>query len=68
MSTREVTRELAVSVFATLSDEKLAEFIHLFGDDNTIALLESERILEDPDATIYNSFEEFAEDVKNGFD
>ncbi len=58
------TKELAVSVLASLSERKMREFIELFADENLIARIETEALLEDPDTKYYSSFEEFRAEME----
>ena len=58
------TREIAVSVLASLSEEKMCEFITLFADENTLARMESERLAHDINAKKYSSFDEFLEELE----
>ena len=39
------TKDYAISVFDSLTEEQLLDFIKIFADDNTLALVESEIIL-----------------------
>lgn len=57
------TKEYAVSVLASLSEEKMIEFITLFADENTIARMESDRLAHDFNAKHYSSFKEFMEEM-----
>lgn len=57
-------RKYAVSVLASLSDEKMMEFIALFADENTLARLESEMLANDPTSKRYSSFDEILEEVE----
>lgn len=59
------TREYAVSVLASLTEEKMLEFIKLFADENTIARVESDMLLANPDTKTYSSFKEFMNEVEN---
>lgn len=59
------TRDYAVSVLASLSEEKMLEFITLFADENTLARMESDMLANDPNAKRYSSFEEFMEEMEN---
>lgn len=59
-----VARDYAVSVLASLSEKKLMEFLVLFADENTLARLECEMLVKDPDTRRYNSFEEFMEEME----
>lgn len=58
------TRDYAVSVLASLSEEKMLEFIKLFADEDTLTRMESDFIANDPNAKKYSSFEEFMKDMK----
>ncbi len=59
------TKEYAVSVLASLSEEKMREFITLFADDNTIARMESEMLAEDKNAKKYSDFAEFMQEMND---
>lgn len=59
------TRDYAVSVLASLSEQKMIEFIKLFADDNTIARMESDMLTDNPNAKRYSSFKEFLDEVEN---
>ncbi len=59
------TRDYAVSVLASLSEKKLVEFIKLFADENTIARMESERLVNDPEAKHYENFGEFMREMES---
>ena len=58
------TRDYAVSVLASLSEEKMREFITLFADENTLARMECEMLVKDPNAKFYNSFKEFMDETE----
>ena len=62
------TRDYAVSVLASLSEEKMKEFITLFADENTIARMESDMLANDPNAKKYSSFKDFMRDMENETD
>lgn len=57
------TRDCAVSVLASLSEDKMLEFIRLFADKGTIARLETELIVNDPDAPRFNNIDELFEEL-----
>lgn len=59
------TRDYAVSVLASLSEEKLLEFIKLFADENVLARMESDMLLANPNTKKYSNFREFMEEVEN---
>ena len=56
-------RKYAVSVLASLSDEKMMEFIALFADENTLARMESEMLANDPTSKRYSSFDDILNEV-----
>lgn len=58
-------RDYAVSVLASLSEEKMKEFITLFADRSTIARMESDMSAKDPNAKLYSSFKEFMQEMEN---
>ena len=60
------TKDYAMSILDSLSEEKLRAFITLFADDNTIARIETEMLANDPDAPQYRTVEELMEDLHNG--
>ncbi len=57
-------REYAVSVLASLSEEKMLEFIKQFADESTLAKLESDMLLANPNTNKYSNFREFMEEVE----
>ena len=57
-------KEYAVSVLASLSEQKMREFITLFADENTLARMESDMLAQDPNAKHYQSFQEFMTDME----
>ncbi len=57
------TRDYAVSVLASLSEEKMKEFIMLFADKNTIARMETEMLLNDPASPSFNSVDDLFEEL-----
>ena len=59
-----ILKNYAVSVLASLSEQKMKEFITLFADENTLARMESDMLAYDPDAKTYDSFEEFMEEME----
>lgn len=58
------TRDIAVSVLAALSEQKMLEFIRLFADENTLARMEAEMLANDPDAKRYSSFDEILKEIE----
>ncbi|MDO5125621.1 MAG: hypothetical protein Q4D35_04500 [Ruminococcus sp.] len=59
------TKEYAVSLLASLSEEKMKEFIMLFADEETIARMESDILGNDPNSKGYSSFREFMDEMEN---
>lgn len=57
------TRDYAVSVLASLSEEKMREFVMLFADKNTIARMETEIMVNDPDAPRFKTVDELFEEL-----
>lgn len=57
------TRECAVSVLASLSEEKMYEFIRLFADENTLARLESEMMINDENAPVFHNVDDLFEEL-----
>ncbi|MBO5362587.1 MAG: hypothetical protein J6J71_05230 [Prevotella sp.] len=59
------TRDYAVSVLASLSEEKMLEFIKLFADENVLARMESDMLIANPNTKRYSCFKEFMDEVEN---
>lgn len=59
------TRDYATNVFNSMSEEQLLDFLKLFADDNTLALVESEIIASNPNRKHYNSLSEILEEIEN---
>lgn len=59
------TRDYATNVFDSLSEEQLLDFLKLFADDNTLALVESEIIANNPNRKHYSSLSEILEEIEN---
>ena len=57
-------RDYAVSVLASLSENKMKEFIKLFADEDTLTRIESDLLANDPNAKTYSNFEEFMKDME----
>lgn len=57
-------RDYAVSVLASLSEQKMKEFVTLFADEDTLARMESDMLAADPNAKRYSSFREFMNDME----
>lgn len=52
------TKEIAIDIVNSLSEERLKAFITLFGDENIQAIIESNQIAADTTRTRYSSFDE----------
>ncbi len=50
------TREIAVSVLASLDEQKMREFITLFADEETLTRMECDALAKDPNAETFDSF------------
>lgn len=59
------TKNYVISVFDSLTEEQLLDFIKIFADDNTLALVESEIIANNPDRKHYNSLSEILDEINN---
>lgn len=59
------TKDYAINVFNSLTEEQLLDFIKIFADDNTLALVESEIIANNPNRKHYNSFSEILEEINS---
>ena len=59
------TKDYAINVFDSLTEEQLLDFIKIFADDNTLALVESEIIANNPNRKHYNSLSEILEEINN---
>lgn len=59
------TKEYAMYVLDSLSEEELLDFLRFYADDNTLARAESEMIANNPHRKRYNSFEEIIEEIEN---
>lgn len=57
------TQEYAINMFNSLNENQLLDFIKLFADDNTLALIESEMIANNPNRKHYNSLYEILEEI-----
>ena len=58
------TKDYATNVFDSLTEEQLLDFIKLFADDNTWALVESEIIANNPNRKHYSSLSEILEEIE----
>ena len=52
------TKEIAIDIVNSLSEERLKAFITLFGDENIQAIIESNQIAADTTRTRYSSFDD----------
>ena len=59
------TREYAASVFNSLNESQLMDFLRLFADDNTLARIESDMIASGVERKRYNSFKELLQEIEN---
>ncbi len=59
------TREYAANVLDSLSENQLLDFLRIFADDNTLALVESEIIANNPERKRYNSLSEILSEIDN---
>lgn len=59
------TRDYAVSVLASLSEEKMLEFIKLFADENVLARMETDMLIANPNTKRYSCFREFMDEVES---
>ena len=57
------TKEYAVNVFNSLDENQLLDFLKFFADDNTLALVESEIIANNPNRKHYDSLEEILKEI-----
>lgn len=57
------TIDYAVNVLNTLNEKQLLDFLHLFADDNTLALVESEIIAHNPNRKHYNSLDDILQEI-----
>lgn len=57
------TRDYAIDVINSLSEEKLKAFLTLFADEDTLTRMESDMLANDPNARRYASFKEFMEEM-----
>lgn len=59
------TRDYAVTVLASLSEQKMREFIKLFADESLLAKMECEAMENDPNTRRYKDFDEFMREIDN---
>jgi len=59
------TRDYATSVFNSLTESQLMDFLRFFADDNTLARMESDLIATGAERKRYNSFKELMEEIEN---
>ena len=58
------TKDYAGSVLASLSEQKMKEFITLFADEDTLTRMESDMLAESPNTKKYSSFKEFMDEME----
>ena len=58
------TREHAVKLLDSLTEEELEIFTRLFEDKNTLARLETDMLANDPNAQCHNGSREFTEEIR----
>ncbi len=58
-------REYATSVFNSLNESQLIDFLRFFADDNTLARIESDMIASGVERKRYSSFKELLQDIDN---
>ena len=58
-------RDCAVSVLASLSEQKIDEFIRLFADEGMLTRMECDQLAYDPNAKRYTNFKEFMKDMED---
>ena len=62
-------RERVINVIDTMTDEQLEAFLNFFkafADRSVIARIESAELAADQNPKLYNSFEEFMEEMESG--
>lgn len=59
------TRDYAIPVFNSLTEDQLIDFLKFFADDNTLARMESDLIATGAERKRYNSFRELMEEIEN---
>lgn len=57
------TKDYAAGVLNSLDENQLLDFLKLFADDNTLALVESDIIANDPNRKHYNSLSEILAEI-----
>lgn len=57
------TKEYAVNVFNSLTENQILDFMRLFADDNTLARFESDLIASGFETKRYNSFKEILQEL-----
>lgn len=56
-------REIASSILDNLTDEQITAFITLFADENVQAMIEADRIANDPNRKHFGSFSEIEKEI-----
>jgi hypothetical protein len=57
------TKDIAIQTLNSMTEEQLQAFITLFADENTIARMETEQIMQDKSRKTYNSFAEIEKEI-----
>ena len=57
------SREIAVSILDSLSDDQIQAFITLFSSESVRAMMEAERIPAEPDRERYSDFGEIEKEI-----
>lgn len=59
------TKDYAITVFNSLNESQLMDFLRFFADDNILAQIESDLIATGTERKRYNSFKELLEEIEN---
>ena len=59
------TKDYAITVFNSLNESQLMDFLRFFADDNTLARIESDLIASGAERKRYNSFKEILQEIEN---
>ena len=57
-------RELAIDILNGLSEEQIEAFVKQFLDENTIARMETEEIINNPNRKHYKNFDEIIKEIE----
>lgn len=58
-------REIAIDIINNLSEEQIIDFLRQFLDENTIARIETENIINDSNRPRYSSFDDIVKEIEN---